>query len=236
MKRCIAILLTLLLLTACGGGQAPASEPESSPSSISEPAPELTSSQPDPESEPDSQPDPEPPAAAEKPAAPETDFEAVPPDPGTGEIQKYDEEALRVKVVAMANYLEENLDPGDYGEIWPVWGLDFEGTDISCIEIPTPSPDTVKSVVEKYTGEPVTVKYLNAEFSKKQLEQAREDWKRFQKEHPEIEVLGWRSQLGLFSGWIINLKESNDMVTEFVNTYPIPDIYEVVIGETTFPD
>lgn len=50
MKRCIAILLTLtlLLLSACGAGQAPASEPESSPSSISESAPETSSSGPSP--------------------------------------------------------------------------------------------------------------------------------------------------------------------------------------------
>lgn len=46
MKRCIAILLALLVLTACGtGGQAPAPEPESSPSSISGPAPEPSSSE-----------------------------------------------------------------------------------------------------------------------------------------------------------------------------------------------
>lgn len=46
MKRCITILLALLVLTACGtGGQAPAPEPESSPSSISGPAPEPSSSE-----------------------------------------------------------------------------------------------------------------------------------------------------------------------------------------------
>lgn len=225
MKRCIAIMLSLLLLTACGTEARPSDPgPESSPSSISEPAPGPSSSE----------PEPEPESAPEESSVPEEDetfFEEVPPDPGTGLVEEYDREALRIKVEAMTSYLEENLDPGDYSEIWGSYGPD------GCrIEIPTPSLDAVKSVVEKYTGEPVTVEYFNAEFSKKQMEQSKDDLKRFLEEHPEIEVLGWRSQLGLFSGWIINLKESNDTVTQFVNTYPIPDIYEVVIGETTFPD
>lgn len=47
MKRCIVILLALLLLAACGtGGQAPVQEKESSPSSLSESASANPSSEP----------------------------------------------------------------------------------------------------------------------------------------------------------------------------------------------
>lgn len=57
MKRCIAILLALFVLTACAaGGPAPASEPESSPSPVSEPIPEASSSEPEPDPMPDLQP------------------------------------------------------------------------------------------------------------------------------------------------------------------------------------
>lgn len=224
MKRCIAILLALLALSACGAGEQPADPgPESGPPPVSEPAssksaPSETSS-----------PEPEESSAPEGEPSEEIPNDA--PDPGAGLVEEYGREALRLRVEAMESYLEENLDPGDYSEIWGFYGPDGCG-----IEIPTPSPDVVKAVVERYTGETVPVEYLPAAFSKKQLEQSREDLKKFLEEHPEIEGADWRSQLALFSGWIINLKEKNDKVTEFVNTYPIQDIYEVVVGEVEFPD
>lgn len=57
MKRCIAILLALLILTACAaGGQAPVQEPESEPSSVSEPASASASSEPEPDPMPDLRP------------------------------------------------------------------------------------------------------------------------------------------------------------------------------------
>lgn len=49
MKRCIAILLALLVLTACAaGGEAPATESEGSPSSVSEAVPAPAPSEPSP--------------------------------------------------------------------------------------------------------------------------------------------------------------------------------------------
>lgn len=84
MKRCLAILLSLLLLTACAaGGQAPAPEPSTlpeSPSSVSEPAPEVSSSEPSSAPEPSSVPE-EPVPAPEPP-------EGMNPDVGGGGAQK----------------------------------------------------------------------------------------------------------------------------------------------------
>lgn len=84
MKRCLAILLSLLLLTACAaGGQAPAPEPSTlpeSPSSVSEPAPEVSSWEPS--SAPESSSVPEEPVPA--PELPE----GMNPDVGGGGAQK----------------------------------------------------------------------------------------------------------------------------------------------------
>lgn len=74
MKRFFSILLALLILTACGAkGQAPASEPESSPSSTLEVIPAPEPSEPSPE-----EPEAEEPAPAEDPtpAAPAASGEA----------------------------------------------------------------------------------------------------------------------------------------------------------------
>ena len=218
MKRHIAILLMILLLTACGaGGQAPAQQPESSSSPISEPAPE-----PDSEPDPGSTPDPAPQQAPDEGS--EWD-----PDPGTGIPDPGPDETAVDRARAMIAYLEENLDPWDYSGV-------MLGGDGGLVEVYTPSPDAVKSVVEAYTGETVPVEYYHEAFSKGQVEQAREDAERFLEQHPEIELLDIRTQLGIFSGWIINVKEESSALTGFVKSYPIADIYEVVVGVHEFPD
>lgn len=352
MKRCIAILLTILLLSACGaGGQAPASEPESSQPPVSESAPE-----PEPDPEPDPLPDLQPgrilagiddqlipaeeikgtqaeldrwekavrdPAVAwleytdlgeeerELPVETEEEFltmlrqarlrlygpEEQLPNPYTGgawTILAYDgegellfythfmgnrfdvrlageetawifdgedilpgtlhppkadpipleqlpdegsewepdpQQVLTEQLESMQEYLEKNLDPWDYSDIWRFIGIG-EGH----IEIATPTPDAVRPVVEAYPGEPFPVEYSYVPFSKGQMQQAREDAERFLEEHPEIELLGIRAQLGVSSGWIINVKEENSALTEFVKNYSIADIYQVVAGVTEFPD
>ena len=85
INRSLAILLSLLLLTACAaGGQAPAPEtsraPES-PSLVSEPAPEVSSSEPSSAPEESSQPEKEPVPAPEPP-------EGMNPDVGGGGPQE----------------------------------------------------------------------------------------------------------------------------------------------------
>ena len=76
MKRCTAILLALLILTACAVGQAPSPEPESGPSSVSEPAPALSS---EPSSVPGSS------SAPEETTPPEPDHAGDPDWPSSGE-------------------------------------------------------------------------------------------------------------------------------------------------------
>lgn len=152
------------------------------------------------------------------------------PDPGTGELPPEPDPYGVTRVNTMAEYLWANLDHRDYGEIHRTYGEE------GLIQVFTPSPDAAKSVVERYTGEPVPVEYPYVPFSLEQMEQAREKVQRFLEEHPEIELLELRSQLGVSSGYIVNIKEESAALTEFVKSYPVAEMYEVVVGLTEFPD
>lgn len=157
-------------------------------------------------------------------------FEDSPPDEGTDIIDNYDEGSIRDQVEAMVDYLEKNLDPWDYTEIMSAWGVDGGHIDIS-----TPFPDAVKSVVANYTGKAVAVEYHYEEFSKAQLEQAEKDLNNFVEEHPEIEILQWKPIL-LFGGYKIFLKEENKQVTDFIKAYPVANIYQVTISPNGIPE
>lgn len=140
------------------------------------------------------------------------------PDPGVYDPDPGPDQSTVDRVEAMLAYLEENLDPWNYSEVW-------RGGDGSWIEILTPFPDAVKPVVEAYTGEAVPVEYHNEEFSKGQLEQAKTDLEQFLKDHPEVKLWDWRPIL-LFGGYKIELKEPSDALTKFIESYSIPGIYK----------
>lgn len=232
MKKRLSVLAILLCLSLIACSRQPSSSqsggevipgggsPASASGSVPEPSPQ------------------EPPSAEsgpEEPSAPEEDppFEKVPPDPGAGIPDPGPTEAQRRQVEDMAEYLEKNLDPWDYSEIWRFFGPDGSG-----IQIVTPFPDAVKKVVEAYTGEAVPVEYFSDQFSKGQLEQAKSDLERFLEEHPEIGIWDWRPIL-LFGGYQIELKEKSDALTEFIETYSIPGIYQADVcpdGPPMHPD
>ena len=170
------------------------------------------------------------PEADPAPWAPDENGEWA-PDPGTGIPDPGPDPDTRSHVQALAAYLEETLDPFDYSNIQP-----YTGADYSYIEVLTPTPEPVRRAVEAFDGPAVPVECPYVPFSKGQTRQALEDAERFAEQHPEIGLLGIRAQLGLFSGWIINVKEENSALTEFVKNYSIADIYQVVVGVTAFPD
>lgn len=145
------------------------------------------------------------------------------PDPGTGELLPGPSDLQRKQVVDMADYLERTLDPWDYSEIFRFFGPDGCG-----IQISTPFPDTVKTVVDAYPGEPVSVEYLNEQFSKGQLDQAKADLEQFLATHPDIQLWDWRRIL-LFGGYQIELKENSDALTDFIESYSIPGVYQVKV-------
>lgn len=174
-----------------------------------------------------------PPEAAPIPLEQLPDEGSGDPDPGTGIPDPGPDMATRSQVEALVAYLEENLDLWDYSNIQAYIG---GGRDEAYIEVLTPTPDPVRRVVEAFSGAAVPVECPYVPFSKGQMDQARKDAERFLEEHPEIELLGIRAQLGLFSGWIINVREENSALTEFVKNYSIADIYQVVTGVTEFPD
>jgi len=240
MKKLSAWVLLISLLfacSACGGPIRPENEeqppvPPSSSQEAPEPAdPSSTAPQSEPSapSAPASEEDSQSASGEEEPPAP---IEAE-PDPGTGVPAAPAGEDIVQRVEAMVAYLEETLTPWDYTELWPYYGEDG-----SNIDIITPTPDAVKSVVEAYTGEAVPVEYTPAAFSKGQLDQARTDLEQFLAEHPEIEVLEWRS-IFQFDGYQITLGQENDAVAEFVKAYPVAGIYQVAInsnGSAMHPD
>lgn len=142
MKRCIAILLTLtlLLLSACGTGQAPASEPENSPSSVSEPSsvgsvPE-SSSVPEESSQPESVPDPDP--------NPDSDWE---PNPDTADMvipyDRLNELRYRVQEAFLAELPEASYNHFD---------LYYEGTEI-VLAIAVTDEAAMDAYLAGWTGE-----------------------------------------------------------------------------------
>lgn len=152
--------------------------------------------------------------------APELPSDA--PDPGIYAPDPSPTEEQRDPVDAMADYLEKNLDSWDYSEIWRVYG---EG---GCVQVATPFPDAVKAVVDAYPGVPAQVEYFNEQFSKGQLDQAKADLEQFLAAHPEIPLWDWRRIL-LFGGYQIELKENSDALTEFIEGYSIPGVYQVKV-------
>lgn len=208
MKRCFALVVFLILilsLAACGGReQIPAMEPKSGPSS-------------------DPKPESIPSSLSEPAQAPEPEPEPEPEHTSQGSPDKVAVD----RVGAMLIYLKNNLDPWDYSDVQ-------RGGDGSRIDILTPFPETVKSVVEAYTGEAVTVEYYREEFSKGQLEQAKKDLEQFFAAHPEVGVWDWKPIL-LFGGYQIDLKEKNDKLTEFIESYPVVGIYQTTVSPEKEP-
>lgn len=130
MKRCLAILLSLLLLTACAaGGQAPAPEPSAvpeSPSSVSKPAPEVSSSEPSSAPEESSVPE-EPVPAPELPEGMNPDVGGGGPQenpdptaPDFGDESYYDVFTRRAEPLleALRPALKEIEDDYSYFSVW----------------------------------------------------------------------------------------------------------------------
>lgn len=163
MKRCLAILLSLLLLTACAaGGQAPAPEPSTlpqSPSSVSEPASAPSSemsSQPEPSSvsEPESsQPEKEPVPAPESERNPllSPDQGEVNPDTGPdfGDGAYSDVFAQRVEPLREALLPALKAIEEDYS-YFLVWAAD-ESLDV-VLEIGVIHEDKVDRFLADWTG------------------------------------------------------------------------------------
>lgn len=163
MKRCLAILLSVLLLTACAaGGQAPAPEPSTlpqSPSSVSEPASaplSEISSQPEPSSvsEPESsQPEKEPVPAPESERNPllSPDQGEVNPDTGPdfGDESYYDVFTRRVEPLREALLPALKAIEEDYS-YFLVWAAD-ESLDV-VLEIGVIHEDKVDRFLADWTG------------------------------------------------------------------------------------
>lgn len=150
-------------------------------------------------------------------------------------IVSTDKESIcRIKTEAMVKYIKENLSLWDYTEIWFFIGDDGK----SNIEIVTPFPDIAENIILNYTGETIPVQYTYSTFSKGQLEQAKKDLENFIENHPEIEILEWKPIL-LFDGFQIFLKKENNVMIDFIETYPIDNIYQLTItpdGVPMLPD
>lgn len=226
MKRCIAILLTLLLLSACatGGQPSAAPEPESSPSSALEPASSVPASSEPSSSEPEPSSDPEESSAPEEV---EPSFDAVPPDPGV-DLPDADPEGIRrVKLDAMVAYLQANLDTWYYAEIQ---GLSsYTDFDDFFVQVNTPFPDEVKKVVEQYTGDPVEVRYDPALFSIGQIKQAVKDAERFLAENPDVQVERVLEKPFCNGVWVETGVDGQEKLTAFLEGYSIANIYELQI-------
>lgn len=229
MKRFFTLIVCLILvlsLAACGAEGEPSASESGSGSVIEPPAPS--------EPAPRSSPEPSSPSSVEaeaerwEPSAPEPPDDA--PDPGVYAPAPGPGGSVRDRVEALAAYLEERLDPRDYADIQPFMG------DGSRIDVLTPFPEAVKQAVEAYPGDAVEVQCDYVPFSKGQMQQAKDDLTHFLEEHPEIEVIERRNQVGLFSGYRISVREKSDKLTEFVEAYATPDIYEVVVGAVESPD
>lgn len=213
----------------CGRTAAESSEPPAPSSSsreVSQPA-DPSSAAP---SQKQSEPLPSPSSAAEEESQPPVE---VAPDPGTGAPAGSGGDSVRARVEAMVAYLKENLSPWDYTEVWFTCG-ENDGQ----VEIVTPSPDAAQVVAAAYPGETVPVEYTPAAFSKGQLDQAKADLTAFVADHPEIQVLEWAPIL-LFDGYRITLAEENSAVSDFIENYPVANIYQVTIspdGSAIHPD
>lgn len=218
-----SILSAVLALSGCaaGGQSSAAPEPESSPSSVSEPASSVPAS-PEP-----SAPEPEPSSAPEEDLSDEEDFPDADPDPGV-DLPNADPEGIRrVKLDAMVAYLQANLDTWYYAEIQGI--SSYTDFDDFFVQVNTPFPDEVKKVVEQYTGDPVEVRYDPALFSIGQIKQAVKDAERFLAENPDVQVERVLEKPFCNGVWVETGVDGQEKLTAFLEGYSIANIYELQI-------
>lgn len=138
------------------------------------------------------------------------------------------------RVDEMYQYLKENLDPWYYAEIQGFHG----GEGSNYIQVNTPFPDEVESVVQKYPGQAVPVICDGAAFSIGQLKQAEKDLDQFLADNPDVVIERWL-EMPFFNGIWVETREENQKLRDFVESYSIRYIYDLRVspdGSFEHPD